>query len=209
MLLTMKEVGATTDRRNVKVLHIVGLDCYLGDSSDPYMQLVHECDSGKARYSIQHMARRFSAQMQRDQVRDDASQSVHESGTVASDLVFEQAPRMDAKHFRKCNSYLRVRSWSGKPMHDQYRRFTEQSLVDMEETFGWLKAASLAGATEGLVVAAQDQALRNRYFEHHILHRDVSSTCRVRSAGLETVDHIVAGCSAISLTDYTDRHNHH
>ena len=92
-------------------------------------------------------------------------------------------------------------------MHGQYRRLTEQSPVDTKETFGWLKAANLPGATEGLVVAAQDQALRTRYYEHHILHRDVSPTCRVCSAGLETVDHVVAGCSAMAPTDYTDRHN--
>ena len=75
---------------------IVGLDCYLGDSSDPYMQLVCDCDSGRARYSIKHMARRFTAQLKGDLARDDASQSLHGSRTVASDGVFEQAPRMAA-----------------------------------------------------------------------------------------------------------------
>ena len=183
---------------------IVGLDCYLGGSSDPYMQLVYECDSGRARYSINRMARRFTVQLQGDPATDDSSQSLHGSGTVASDGVFEQAPRMDAKHFRKCSSPLRVRSWSGKPMHGQYRRLAEQSPVDMKEPFGWLKAANLPGATEGLVVAAQDQSLRARYYEHHILHRYVSPTCRVCSAGLKTVDHIVAGCNAVTPTDYTD-----
>ena len=186
---------------------IVGLECYLRDSSDPYMQLVYECDSGRSRYSIKSMACRFTAQLRRDLAKDDMSQNLHGSGTVASDGVFEQAPQMDAKHFRMCNSSLRVRSWSRKPMHGQYRRLTEQSPVDTKETFGWLKAANLPGATEGLVVAAQDQALRTRYYEHHILHRDVSPTCRVCSAGLETVDHIVAGCSAMAPTDYTYRHN--
>ena len=79
--------------------------------------------------------------------------------------------------------------------------------MDMKETYGWLKAANLPAATEGLVVAAQDQALRTRYYERKILHRDVSPTCRMCSVGLETVDHIVAGCSALAPTDYTDRHN--
>ena len=32
------------------------------------------------------------------------------------------------------------------------------SLLYMKETFGWLKAANLPGATEGLVVAAKDQS---------------------------------------------------
>ena len=168
---------------------IVGLECYLRDSSDLYMQLVYECDSGRSRYSIKSMACRFTAQLRRDLAKDDTSQNLHGSGTVASDGVFKQAPQMDAKHFRMCNSSLRVRSCSRKPMHGQYRRLTEQSPVDTKETFGWLKAANLPGATEGLVVAAQDHALRTRYYDHHILHRDVSPTCPV------------------APTDYTDRHN--
>ena len=106
----------------------------------------------------------------RDLAEDDTSQSLHGSGTVVSDGVFEQAPQMDAKHFRMCNSSLCVRSWSWKPMHGQYCRLTEQSPVDTKKTFGWLKAVNLPGATKGLVVAAQDQALRTRYYEHHILH---------------------------------------
>ena len=49
---------------------IVGLDCYLGDSSDPSMQLVYECDSGRAQYLIKCMAHRFTAKMQGDLARD-------------------------------------------------------------------------------------------------------------------------------------------
>ena len=55
------------------------------------------------------------------------------------------------------------------------------------------------------MVAAQDQALRTRYYEHHILSVPLAA-CAVH-AGLETVDHIVAGCNAMAPTDYTDRHN--
>ena len=59
----------------------------------------------------------------------------------------------------------------------------------------------------GTVVAAQDQALRTRYYERNILHQDVSPTCRLCSVGLETVDHTVVGCSALAPMDYTDRNN--
>ena len=187
---------------------IVGLECYLRDSSDPNMQLVYECDYGRSRYSIKSMACRFNAQLRRDLAKDNTSQILHGSGTVAPDGVFEQAPQMDAKHFRKCNSCLRVLPWSRKPMHGQYRCLTDQSPVDTKETFGWLKAADLSGATEGMVVTAQDHVLRTRYYEHHILHRDVNPTCRVCSASLQTVDHVVARCSVMAPTDYTDRHNH-
>ena len=48
-------------------------------------------------------------------------------------------------------------------MHGQYRRHTEQPSLDTKETYGWLKAATLPAATEGLVVAAQDRALQTPY----------------------------------------------
>ena len=64
-------------------------------------------------------------------------------------------------------------------MHGRYRRLTEQPPVDMKETYRWLKTANLPAATEGLVVAAQNQALQTRYYERKILHRDVSPTCRM------------------------------
>ena len=44
-------------------------------------------------------------------------------------------------------------------MHGQYRRLTEKPPVNMKETYGWRKAANCPAATEGLVVAAQEQAL--------------------------------------------------
>ena len=92
-------------------------------------------------------------------------------------------------------------------MHGQYRRLTETQPVDMKETYRWLKSSNLPTATEGLVVTAQDQALRTRYYERNILHREVSPTRRLCSVRLETVDHIVAGCSDLAPMDYTDRHN--
>ena len=92
-------------------------------------------------------------------------------------------------------------------MHGQSRHLTEQPPVDVKETYRWLMAANLSTATEGLVIAAQDQGLRTRYYERKILHCDVSLTCHVCSVGLETVDHILAGCSALAPMDYTDRHN--
>ena len=84
---------------------------------------------------------------------------------------------------------------------------SEKPPVDMKETYRWLKSSNLSAATEGLVVAAQDQALRTRYYECNILHQYVSPTCRWCSAGLETVDNIVAGCSALAPMDYTNRHD--
>ena len=96
------------------------------------------------------------AQLQRSLALDDKLQNLHRNASISVEGGFEQAPETDARHYRMCSSSLRVRSWSGKPMHGQYRRPAEQPPVDMKETYGWLKAANLPAATEGLVVAAQD-----------------------------------------------------
>ena len=65
-------------------------------------------------------------------------------------------------------------------MHGQYRRITERPPEDMKETYRWLKSSNLPAKTEGLVVAAQDQDLRTRYYERKILHPEVSPACRVK-----------------------------
>ena len=186
---------------------IVKLNCYLADSPDPFIQMIRECDFGKSSHSIKHMACHFTAQLRRSLASDDKSQSLQRNASISVEGGFEQAPETDARHYCMCCSSLCVRSWSGKPMHGQYRRLTEQLPVDMKETYGWLKAANLSAATEGLVVAAQDQAFWTRYYERRILHRDVSPTCRMCCVRLETVDHIVAGCSALAPMDYTDQLN--
>ena len=145
------------------------------------MQMIRECDSGKSSQSIKRMACRFTAQLQRSLALNDKSQNLHRNAFISVEDGFEQAPKTDARHYSTCCSCLCVRSWNGKPMHGQYRRLTEQPPVNMKETYGWLKSANLPVATEGLVVTAQDQALRTRYYEHKILHRDVSPICRMCS----------------------------
>ena len=89
---------------------------------------------------------------------------------------------------------------------ETYARSVSPSPVDTKDSFGWLKTSNISGATKE-TGCSRPKALRTRHYEHHILHGNVSPTCRVSSAGLETVDHVVAGCSAIAPTDNTDRHN--
>ena len=165
------------------------LNCYLADSSDPFIQMIRECDSGKSSHSIKRMACRFTAQLRRSLASDDKSKSLHMNASISVEGGFEQAPETDARHYRTCCSSLCVWSWSEKPMLGQYHRLTEQPPVDMKETYGWLKAATLPAATEGLVVAAQDRALQTRYYERKILHRDSAQNyCRSAVNGRSYLD---------------------
>ena len=117
------------------------LNCYLAESSDPFIQMMRECDSGKSSHSIKRMACRYTAQLQRSLALDNKSQSLHGNASILVEGGFEQAPETDARHYRRYCGSLRVQSWSGKPMHGQSCRLTEQPPVDMKETYGWLKAA--------------------------------------------------------------------
>ena len=72
---------------------IVRLNCYLADSSDPFIQMIRECDSEKSSHSIERMACRFTAQLQRSLASDDKSQSLHRNASISVEGGFEQAPK--------------------------------------------------------------------------------------------------------------------
>ena len=117
------------------------------------------------------------------------------------------------KHLRGCKTFPYVQRFSSCTVLAQktdawsVSRLTEKPCVDMTETYKWIKSSNLPAATEGQVVAAQDQALRTRYYERNILYQDVSPTCRLCSVGLETLEYIVVDYSALAPMNYTDQHN--
>ena len=61
--------------------------------------MVQECDARKSSHSIQCMARQFTAHLQGSLSKDNKSKSLHGSGTILCNGVFEQAPQTDAKYF--------------------------------------------------------------------------------------------------------------
>ena len=56
-------------------------------------------------------------------------------------------------------------------------------------------------------MAAQEQALRTRWFRAKIQKEDVSPKCRLCDEGDETVRHLSAGCSKLSKGPYKRRHD--
>jgi hypothetical protein len=49
--------------------------------------------------------------------------------------------------------------WHGKRMHGQLPHKLDEKLVDIEQSYRWLKSGDNKGETESTIVAAQDQAL--------------------------------------------------
>ena len=49
--------------------------------------------------------------------------------------------------------------WHGKRMHGQLTRNLDKKLVDIEQSYRWLKSGDIKGETESTTVAAEDQAI--------------------------------------------------
>ena len=96
--------------------------------------------------------------------------------------------------------------WIDKPLHGQYMRQTED-VKDPSESWKWLIEQDLHRETEGLIVAAQDQALRTNNIKSKIDKQDISPKCRVCGEKDETIDHILNGCSKLAQNQYKKRHD--
>ena len=82
----------------------------------------------------------------------------------------------------------------------------KQANVDQDKSHRWLKAAGLKAETEGFIIAAQDQSLPTRWYQHNILKKpDVDPKCRLCGLFDETIDHLVSGCPELAKTEYTYR----
>jgi len=55
--------------------------------------------------------------------------------------------------------------WHGKRMHGQLPRNLDKKVVDIEQSYRWLKSGDSKGETESTIVAAEDQAISTNYFK--------------------------------------------
>ncbi|KAM6469092.1 uncharacterized protein PHA67_010839 [Liasis olivaceus] len=100
----------------------------------------------------------------------------------------------------------RKETWQGKVLHGQYTKKLAGK-ADNNKTWQWLRAGKLKKETEGLILAAQDQALRTNACEARIKKSATDSKCCLCKEDEETVDHLVSCCKTIAQTDYKKRHD--
>ena len=86
-----------------------------------------------------------------------------------------------------------------KCLHGQYEKNTQEK---DEKSWEWLKKGHLKKETEGLLMAAQDQALRTNSIRSKIDNQDVSPNCRMCGVREETISHIVSECSKLAQKYY-------
>ena len=97
----------------------------------------------------------------------------------------------------------RTEDSSGKQLRGQFKRETE----DLSGvSWDWIRTGELKKETEGIIFAAQDQALRTKAVKARIENQNVSSKCRMCGSHDETVQHILCSCPKLAPTEYKKRH---
>ena len=95
---------------------------------------------------------------------------------------------------------LRETKYREKALHGQFLRKTDEDRDD--STWEWLKHGSIKKETEGLLMAAQDQALRTNAVKNKIDKIDISPMCRLCGEREETISHILAECKMLAQKQY-------
>ena len=80
-----------------------------------------------------------------------------------------------------------------KPLHSAYSKDTKDG-KDEKESWKWLTNGYQKKETEGMLMAAQDQALRTNWISVMIDKRQESAMCRMCGERDETISHIVSEC---------------
>jgi len=97
--------------------------------------------------------------------------------------------------------------WQGKRKHGQLPRDLDGKLVDIEQSYRWLKSGDIKGETESKTVVAQDQAINTNYFKNEILKEETESKCRLCEQYGETIDHLTSGFPILAKNEYLMRHD--
>ena len=96
-------------------------------------------------------------------------------------------------------------SWKDKPLHGKF--YQEVSEIADIESWRWLRNGYLKKETEGMICAAQEQALRTNSIKFAIDKTVNSPLCRVCNESQESVQHIISGCTKLVQKDYKTRHD--
>ena len=175
---------------------MVGLHKYMMNKEDSQVQAVLRHHTDKALHSITKAAEAYLAEAgTKDLIPNDLPKS-----------ATWKAKKLKLKYKKDINKLVRDR-WKEKAMHGKLPKYLEKDHVDQEMSFQWMKYTGLKGETEGLITAAQDQALNTRYYSKHIMKQGSADRCRMCHTQVETVEHIMSECQTLAADKYLNRHN--
>ena len=175
---------------------MVGLQTYVVKKDDVQIQAVLRHMNSKALHSVPKEAEKY---LTKAGTTDDMT-NVH--GKTAT----WKAKQLKLKYKEDFKKTVRDK-WREKAMHGKFSNYLDKNHVDVELSFKWMKHTGLKRETEGLITAAQDQALNTRYYSKHIIKQGTTDRCRMCHTQTETVEHIISGCQTLAADQYLNRHN--
>ena len=178
-------------------ISVIGLDMYLEKTKDRLLRQVYKHDTKKKLYSIHKDASKF---------RQDIQLQVNVNGNQETTPIAKRVTLLKKDVKLQILTNLKER-WKGKPLHGQYPEKVDKADVDKELTHRWLQSSELKSETEGLIIAAQDQSLATRYYQHRIIKNGIDPKCRLCHEFDESVEHIVSGCPVLAKKEYLERHD--
>ena len=175
----------------------ISLSRYLATTEDWMMQLVDFHESKKKKNSVTKQAKQYMKQLKiKDSQNNDESLP---TATAAAKSLKKEAKKEGLNNLQT--------KWQDKPLHSQYPTRASQADVDKTLTHQWLRSAGLKAETEGFILAAQDQCLLTRNYQANILKNGADPKCRFCDESVETIDHIISGCSVLAPNEYKNRHD--
>ena len=175
----------------------IALQKYISSSKDWMLNLVNEHEKSKRAHSVSKESAKFIKQFNMQHLVNNDAQDL--PPTVQAKKIRQTAKKEGQKQLNE--------KWEDKPLHGQYPLRSKQADVDKKHTHQWLRSSGLKAESEGLILAAQDQSLMTRNFEANVLKNGANPSCRLCDKAVETVDHLVAGCSVLAPTEYKARHD--
>lgn len=115
---------------------------------------------------------------------------------------------LEAQETNTQNKQEKLSAWAQKTIHGRHYHELEQPHIDKEASNAWLKQGDMFPETEGFMIAIQDQVVGTRNYRKYILKDNaVEDICRQCHKSEETIQHITSGCTAITNTEYKQRHD--
>ena len=175
---------------------MTGLQTYMTNKDDVQIQAVLRHKNSKALHSVPKEAEKYLTEAG---TTDDMTNDHGKTATW-------KAKQLKLKYKEDFKKMVRDK-WREKAMHGKFPNYLDKDHVDVELSFEWMKHTGLKGKTEGLITAAQDQALNTRYYSKHITKQGTTDRCRMYHTQPETVEHIISGCQTLAADEYLNRHN--
>ena len=106
---------------------------------------------------------------------------------------------------KKAKKEKRLPDWEKKALHGQYLRQTEE--IRGEQSWVWLQNGDLKWEAESLIVAAQNQNMRENSVKTKTEKSQNNPLCRLCKTADESVDHFVSGCNKLAQKEYKRMHD--